>query len=196
MSKNSKESEKQISPLLKLVIDLGPLILFFVADELSDIFVATGVLLVSVTVSFIASWLLTHKIPILPSVSLLFVLVFGGLTLFLGDEEFIKIEVSLTNALCGAALLAGLFWGQSLLKLVFGTMVDIDDEGWKKLTFRLGLFMIAIAVTNEIVRQYVSTDLWVIFRVYGILALNVVFLVTQIPIVKRHLIEEKQETSN
>ena len=192
MGKNSTEAGAQMSPMLKLGIDLGPLILFFIADEIYDIFVATGVLLVSLIISFGISWVMARKIPILPSVSLIFVLIFGGLTLFLGDEEFIKIEVTLTNALCGVALLLGLFWKQSLLRMVFGQMLDVDDEGWTKLTIRLGLFLIAIAILNEIVRYSVSTDMWVAFRVYGILGLNAVFLATQIPIMKRHLIEEEE----
>ncbi len=194
MTANSKKKEEQVSPVLKLCIDLGPLILFFITDELYDIFIATGVLLAAVIVSFVVSWILTHKIPILPSVSLLFVLVFGGLTLALGDEEFIKIEVSLTNALCGIVLLGGLIWNQSLLSIVFGSMLEIDEDGWKKLTFRLGLFMIALALLNEIVRQFAS-DYWIIFRVWGILGLNVIFLITQIPIMKRHLIEENGDPS-
>jgi len=192
MGKNSTEAGAQMSPMLKLGIDLGPLILFFIADEIYDIFVATGVLLVSLIISFGVSWVMARKIPILPSVSLIFVLIFGGLTLFLRDEEFIKIEVTLTNALCGVALLLGLFWKQSLLRMVFGQMLDVDDEGWTKLTIRLGLFLIAIAILNEIVRYSVSTDMWVAFRVYGILGLNAVFLATQIPIMKRHLIEEEE----
>jgi len=191
MGKNSTDTGEQMSPMLKLGIDLGPLILFFIADELYDIFVATGVLLVSLVFSFGVSWAMARKIPILPSVSLVFVLIFGGLTLFLGDEEFIKIEVTLTNALCGVALLLGLVWKQSLLRMVFGQMLDVDDEGWAKLTVRLGLFLIAIAILNEIVRYSVSTDMWVAFRVYGILGLNAVFLATQIPIMKRHLIEDE-----
>ncbi|MEH6401940.1 MAG: inner membrane-spanning protein YciB [Sneathiella sp.] len=191
MDKKTANTGDNMSPMIKLGIDLGPLILFFVADELYDIFVATGVLLVSLIISFGVSWVMARKIPILPSVSLVFVLIFGGLTLFLGDEEFIKIEVTLTNALCGIALLLGLFWKQSLLRMVFGQMLDVDDEGWKKLTIRLGLFLIAIAITNEVVRYSVSTDMWVAFRVYGILGLNAVFLATQIPIMKRHLIEDE-----
>lgn len=191
MDEHTTQSERQMSPMIKLAVDLGPLLLFFIADEMYDIFVATGVLLVSLTVSFAVSWALARKIPILPSVSLVFVLIFGGLTLFLGDEEFIKIEVTLTNALCGVALLLGLIWKQSLLRMVFGQMLDVDDEGWTKLTIRLGLFLIAIALINEVVRYSVSTDMWVAFRVYGILGLNAVFLVTQIPIMKRHLIEDE-----
>ena len=177
-------------PILKILIDLGPLLLFFVVDQLADIFLATGVLMVAVAAAFAVSWKMNRKIPILPSVTLVFVFIFGGLTLLLGDEEFIKIEVTLTNALCGLALLAGLAMDKSLLKIAFGGVTELDDPGWYKLTLRMGLFLIAIAAINESVRYSVPTDLWVIFRVYGILLLSALFFVSQIPLIKRHLVKD------
>ena len=190
MNKNSTQSTKSMPPILKSLIDLGPLLLFFAVDQLADIFLATGVLMIAVAVAFAVSWKMTRKIPILPSLTLIFVLIFGGLTLLLGDEEFIKIEVTLTNALCGLFLLAGLAKGKSLLKIAFGEVTELDDLGWRKLTFRMGLFLIFIAATNEMVRHSVPTDLWVMFRVYGILLLTALFFVSQIPLIKRHLIED------
>lgn len=184
------QAAPQMSPLVKLLIDIGPLLLFFVVDQMADIFVATGALLIACIASFAASWTMLRKIPVLPTVSLVFVLIFGSLTLLLGDEEFIKIEVSITNALCGAFLLSGLLFGQSFLKTAFGQVLDMDDEGWKKLTLRLGLFLIALGALNEVVRHLVSNDIWVAFRVYGILGLNGLFFLTQIPIIKRHITEE------
>ena len=92
-------------PILKSLVDLGPLLLFFAVDQLADIFLATGVLMVAVAAAFAVSWKMTRQIPILPSATLVFVLIFGGLTILLGDEEFIKIEVTLTNALCGLTVL-------------------------------------------------------------------------------------------
>jgi intracellular septation protein len=190
MSKPSTQPEKTMPPLLKSTIDLGPLLLFFVAEQLADIFLATGVLMVAVATAFAVSWKETRKVPILPSVTLIFVFIFGGLTLLLGDEEFIKIEVTLTNALCGLILLGGLAMGKSLLQTAFGEMTEIDDLGWRKLTFRMGIFLIAIAAANEAVRASVSTDLWVLFRVYGILVLTALFFLAQVPLIKRHLIED------
>lgn len=183
-------------PILKSLIDLGPLLLFFAVDQLADIFLATAVLMVAVAAAFAVSWKKTRKIPILPSATLVFVLIFGGLTLLLGDEEFIKIEVTLTNALCGLFLLAGLVMGKSLLKIAFGDVTDLDDPGWHKLTLRMGLFLIAIAAVNEVVRRSVATDLWVMFRVYGILLLTALFFVSQIPLIKRHLIEKGTAGTN
>jgi intracellular septation protein len=182
-------------PLLKSTIDLGPLLLFFVAEQLADIFLATGVLMVAVATAFAVSWKLTRKVPILPSVTLIFVFIFGGLTLLLGDEEFIKIEVTLTNALCGLILLGGLAMGKSLLQTAFGEMTEIDDLGWRKLTLRMGVFLIGVAVANEVIRASVSTDLWVIFRVYGILVLTALFFIAQVPLIKRHMIDEEEAGS-
>lgn len=176
-------------PLLKSVVDLGPLILFFVVEQLADIFWATGVLMVAVAAAFIVSWALTRQIPILPSATLVFVLIFGGLTLFLGNEEFIKIEVTLSNALCGVILLAGMAMGKSFLKIAVGEMIDLDDQVWSKLTWRMGWFLIAVATLNEVVRQSAPTDLWVMFRVYGILALTALFFMLQLPLLKRHMSE-------
>ena len=193
---SSTPSTKSMSPILKSLIDLGPLLLFFAVDQLADIFLATGVLMVAVAAAFAVSWKMTRQIPILPSATLVFVLIFGGLTLLLGDEEFIKIEVTLTNALCGLILLAGLAMGKSLLKIAFGGVTELDDPGWRKLTLRMGLFLIAIAAVNEAVRQSVPTDLWVMFRVYGILLLTALFFVSQIPLIKRHLIEDETTGAN
>ena len=179
-------------PLLKSAIDLGPLLLFFVAEQMADIFLATGVLMAAVAVAFAVSWKLTRKIPILPSVTLIFVFIFGGLTLLLGDEDFIKIEVTLTNALCGVILLGGLAMGNSLLKIAFGEMIELNDLGWHKLTLRMGVFLIAIALTNEVVRASVSTDLWVMFRVYGILVLAALFFLAQMPLINRYMIDEEE----
>jgi len=196
MIKISTQSAKSMSPMLRSVIDLGPLLLFFSVDQLADIFLATGVLMVAVAAAFAVSWKLTRKIPILPSVTLIFVFIFGGLTLLLGDEEFIKIEVTLTNALCGLILLGGLAMGKSLLQIAFGEMTELDDLGWRRLTLRMGIFLIFIAVVNEVVRQSVPTDLWVMFRVYGILVLTALFFLAQIPLMKRHLINKEETSTN
>ena len=195
MSKRPTQPTK-IHPVLKGSIDLGPLLLFFAVEQLADIFLATGVLMVAVAAAFAVSWKLTRQIPILPSVTLIFIFIFGGLTLLLGDEDFIKIEVTLTNALCGLILLGGLAMGKSLLKIAFGEMTAIDDLGWHKLTLRMGVFLIAIAAVNEVVRRSASTDLWVMFRVYGILVLSALFFLSQVPLIKRHMIDDGTNGSN
>ena len=122
MSEDKEKSApaNQVSPMIKLLIDLGPLILFFIVDEMAGIFYATGALIVACVIAFAVSWQLARKIPVIATASLIFVLIFGGLTLWLGDEEFVKIEVSVTNALCGLILLGGMAFGKSLLYIAFG----------------------------------------------------------------------------
>jgi intracellular septation protein len=176
--------------ILKFIIDFGPLFIFFAVDQIVGIFWATGALMIAAGIAFAISYKLAKTIPILPSVTLVFVLIFGGLTVFLGDESFIKIEVSLANALCGAFLLAGLVYDKSLLKIAFGEIALIDDIGWKKLTFRMGVFLLTIAALNEFARRILPTDEWVFFRVYGILGLSALFFLSQIPLIKSNLLNE------
>jgi intracellular septation protein len=117
--------------------------------------------------------------------------VFGGLTLWLQNETFIKVKVTLINALFGTILLSGLFFGKQLLKLVLGEALKMDDEGWRILTLRWGLFFFALAGLNEIVWRTVSTDLWVNFKVFGILPLTLLFALSQAPLMNRHMIESQ-----
>ena len=111
---------------------------------------------------------LTRRLPIMPFVTGIVVLVFGGLTLWLHDETFIKMKPTIVNALFGGALLGGLVFGKSLLGYVFDSVFRLTDEGWRKLTFRWGVFLLVLAVLNEIVWRSVPTDTWVTFKVFGI----------------------------
>ena len=126
----------------------------------------------------------------MPLVSAGFVGVFGALTLWLHDDTFIKVKVTLINALFGAALLGGLYFGQLFLKLVMGEAIRMTDEGWRKLTIRWGLFFFAMAVLNEVIWRTQSTDFWVNFKVFGLLPLSLVFALAQAPLMTRYMIEE------
>ncbi|MGI9371951.1 MAG: inner membrane-spanning protein YciB [Hyphomicrobiales bacterium] len=182
-----------IHPGIKLLIDIGPLLLFFVVDRIAGIFWACGTVMAASAIAVITQYVLTKEIPILPGVTALFVLVFGGLTLFLGDENFVKMEVSITNALCGALLLGGLAFRKSLLKIAFGEVAELPDNAWKKLTFRMGIFLLSIAILNEMARAYLSTDDWVFFRVYGILGLSALFFALQAPMLREYMLEADTE---
>src|SRR5262245_14430921 len=129
-------------PLLKLLIEAGPLVVFFVANWLGGIFWATGVFMAATAISLAASWVLTRKLAIAPLIGAGFVAVFGALTLWLHDDTFIKVKVTLINALFGTVLLGGLAFRQFFLKFVMGEAVNMTDEGWRKLTLRLGLFFL------------------------------------------------------
>ncbi|HUE45920.1 MAG TPA: septation protein A [Aestuariivirgaceae bacterium] len=177
-------------PALKLATEMGPLIAFFVANAWGGIFWATGVYMVAAGVALAISWAMTRRLAIVPIVTLGFVVAFGALTLWLADETFIKVKVSIINALFGVILLTGLAMRRPLLKLALGEAVNMDAEGWRKLTIRWALFFFAMAALNEVVWRSFSTDAWVNFKVFGLLPLAIVFAMAQIRLMQRHMVEE------
>jgi intracellular septation protein len=137
--------------ILKLALELGPLAIFYIANARADIFVATAWFMAAMVGSLVLSWLLLHKLAVMPVVTGVVVLVFGGLTLYLQDATFIKIKPTIVNALFAAVLLGGLAFGQSLLRYVFGDVYKLKPKGWTILTLRWGLFFLFLAVLNEVV---------------------------------------------
>ena len=176
---------------LRILVEWGPLVSFFIANARGGIFWGTGVFMAATAVALAVSWTMTRKLAMVPLIGAVFVAVFGGLTLWLQNETFIKVKVTLINALFGTILLSGLFFGKQLLKLVLGEALKMDDEGWRILTLRWGLFFFALAGLNEIVWRTVSTDLWVNFKVFGILPLTLLFALSQAPLMNRHMIESQ-----
>ncbi len=172
--------------LLKMLIEVGPLAVFFVANARWGIFTATAVFMVTIVVSLAVSYSMERKLPLMPLVTAVVVLVFGGLTLALNDELFIKLKPTIVNTLFAAALLGGLVFRRSLLQPVFGTVFELTEEGWRKLTLRWGLFFILLAVLNEVVWRNFDTDTWVSFKVFGIMPLTVVFSLAQMPLLSRY----------
>ena len=191
----SAEKPRGMPPLLKLATEVGPLAAFFLANAWGGIFWATGVYMLAAAVALAVSWALTRRIAIVPIVTLGFVVAFGGLTLILADEVFIKVKVSIINAMFGAILLAGLALGRPLLKLALGEALNLDPEGWRKLTIRWALFFFAMAGLNEFVWRNVSTDAWVNFKVFGLLPLAIVFALAQIRLMQRHMVEERSPSA-
>ena len=184
-----KTTKPQLNPLLKLTLDLGPLILFFFANSHYGIFVATATFMVAVLAALAVSYVLTRHLPIMPVVTAMIVVVFGGLTLILHDATFIKVKPTIIYALFGAVLLGGLFFNKPLLGIVFDSLFELTDEGWRKLTLRWALFFFLLAVLNEIVWRNTSTNVWVDFKVFGVTPLTLVFGALQVPLIKKYTIE-------
>lgn len=180
----------ELNPLLKLALELGPLLVFFFANSRFDIFAATAAFMVAITVSLVVSWFLTRKLPIMPVISGVVVLFFGALTLYLQDELFIKLKPTIVNSLFGAILLGGLLFGKSLLGYVFDSVFKLTNEGWRKLTLRWGIFFFVLAIINEVVWRNFSTDFWVSFKVFGFMPITLVFTLAQMPLILKHSIEE------
>ena len=164
----SEMSEKEkLNPILKLVLDIGPLVLFFAANARFGIFTATAVFMAAVLLALGVAYVKLRRVEIMPLVTAIIVLIFGGLTLFLHNAEFIKLKPTIIYVLFGGTLIGGLLFGKSFLGILFDSVFDLTDEGWRKLTWRWALFFFALALLNEIVWRNFSTDVWVSIKLFG-----------------------------
>jgi intracellular septation protein len=155
--------KKQLNPVLKLLLDIGPLVLFFAANSKFGIFVATGAFMMAVLTALAISYAMTRHIAVMPVVTAVIVLIFGGLTLMLHDELFIKLKPTIIYLLFGGTLVGGLLFGKPLLGIVFDSVFHLCDEGWRKLTWRSDVFFFELAILNENVWRTQTTDFWVSF---------------------------------
>ncbi|HEY0440889.1 MAG TPA: septation protein A [Xanthobacteraceae bacterium] len=170
---------------LKLALDLGPLVLFFAANARWGIFAGTAVFMVAILIALAVSYALTRRLPIMAIVSGIVVTVFGGLTLVLHDETFIKMKPTIIYVLFGGALLGGLALRKPLLARLFDAMFELDPEGWRKLTVRWALFFLALALANEVVWRTQTTEFWLGFKAATVV-LTFAFAAAQFPLLKRH----------
>ncbi len=182
---------KALNPMLKFALELGPLALFFAVYSRLGIFAATGVLMAGVLATLVVSYAMLRRIPIMPLVTAVIVLIFGSLTLILHDETLIKIKPTALYLLFGGALFVGLWVKKPLLKILFDGALHVTEEGWRKLTWRWAFFFLALAVLNEIVWRTQTTDLWVKFKTFGFLPLTLLFALAQAPLIMKY--ETKDE---
>jgi intracellular septation protein len=206
----------QLSPGLKLALDLGPLLLFFLgnsrpalfapllapflppellAGEHAGIFTATAVFIPAVLLALVVGYALTRHLPVMPLVTAVVVVAFGGLTLALQNETFIKLKPTIVYLLFGGVLLGGLAFRKPLLGMVFDSVFHLTDEGWRKLTLRWALFFVVLAILNELVWRTQSTDFWVNFKVFGVLPLTFLFGALQYPLLTKYAAPEAKESS-
>ena len=173
-----------------MAFEMGPLVIFFVVNARWGIMLATATFMAATLVSLVFLYAKTRQLPVMLVVSASFILVFGGLTLALDDALFIKLKPTIVNVLFAGALFTGLAVRRNFLKSIFETAFHIDDEGWRKLTWRWAWFFLVLAVTNEIVWRTQTTDFWVSFKVFGIMPLTVAFSLTLLPLIFRHQIKD------
>jgi intracellular septation protein len=205
------------NPGLKLVLEMGPLVLFFLANkwpqvfeplfrpvlpaallsgDKAGIFTATCVLMASVVAALALSYVITRHLPIMPVVTAIAVVLFGSLTLAFDNDLFIKLKPTLVNAIFGAALIGGLAFGKPLLPVVLDSVLHLSEVGWRKLTLRWGLFFFVLAALNEAVWRTQTTDFWVTFKAFGIMPLTVVFALSQVPLIMKYEAKTTEEAAS
>lgn len=201
------DTGKNANPFLKLILEIGPIAVFFLAyrmapvaegtpeseANLSQIMFATSVFIPVILLSLALSWFLTKHLPRMAVMTAVLVIIFGGLTLWLRDDTFIKMKPTILYALFAGALGFGLTRGTSYLKVLMGEMIPMDDAGWMKLTARFALFFVALAIANEFVWRTMSTDMWVNFRTFVLPAATFVFMMTQLGTLSKHSTEDDED---
>jgi intracellular septation protein len=186
-------SDSGSQQLLKFVVELGPLIVFFLVNARAGIFWGTGCFIAATVIALVASRILFGRVAVMPLVSGAFVLVFGTLTLWLQNDLFIKLKPTIVNAIFATTLFGGLLFGKSLLKYLFGDVFALTEEGWRKLTFRWACFFVFLAVLNELAWRTLSTDSWVTFKVFGIMPITMIFAISQVGLLQRYALDKPAE---
>jgi intracellular septation protein len=205
----------QLNPILKLALDIGPLLLFFFANsrpvlfepwleplipqavasgDRAGIFVATAVFMVAIVAALAITYALTRHLPMMPLLTAAIVVVFGGLTLFLQNETFIKLKPTIIYLLFAGTLFGGMIFRKPLLAMVFDQVFHLTDEGWRRLTVRWALFFVVLAVLNEIIWRTQSTDTWVTFKVFGVMPLTFIFAALQYPLLTKYAASPRDQT--
>jgi intracellular septation protein len=180
-------------PWIKLVLDIGPLIVFFATFQFFGIFRATAVFMVAVIAALAVSYFREGRVSPMPVFSAVLVVFFGGLTLYFKNDVFIKLKFTVIYVILGTMLIGGLAFNRLFIKYAFGEAFDLSETGWRKLTWRWGGFFLGIAVLNEIVWRTFATSIWMDFKFWAVTPLIFLFALAQMPLVLKHDISGEKE---
>ncbi len=189
-------TQRALPPLIKVIVDFGPLVTFFLANSQAGLMVATAAFMVTTLIALSITFAVERRLAPMPLITGVFVLIFGGLTLWLDNELFIKLKPTIVNLLFASILAAGLMTGRPLMKFLFQDAFKLTDEGWRKLTIRWASFFVFLAVLNEVVWRNFSTDFWVAFKVWGNIPITLIFAVSQVSLLTRYRLDEDATPAN
>jgi intracellular septation protein len=175
--------------LRRSVVDFAPLLLFFVAYRLFDLYAATATVMVAAVAAAVLGYWFDRKLHPVPVATAVIILIFGGLTLYLNNDTFIKMKPTMVYALFAVVLLGGLFFNRPFVKYVLGTAVILKEGSWRVLTWRFGIFFLAMALITELIWRNFSNDIWVTFHTFGGIGLTLLFSLSQVPFLLKHQIE-------
>ncbi|MDQ3139224.1 MAG: septation protein A [Pseudomonadota bacterium] len=192
----SDVKRKELGAGMRLLLDVGPLILFFIANAKFGIFAATGAFIVAIIVAMMVSLALTRRVTALQTFSAVMVVVMGGLTLYFHNETFIKIKPTIYYTFVAGILGFGYFADKPILKSVLGSAYPgLDGAGWAKLTRNWAIFFAVMAVVNEVVWRNSSTDFWIGFKLWGAMPATLLFAVANVPMLMRHGLTKDEAVS-
>ena len=191
---------KAENPLLRFILDIGPLLLFFLAnsvgesrfglDETERVIVATSVFVVATLISLGIGYIFTRKVSGMALFSGILVLFFGGLTIYLKDKTFFQLKFTLVNVFFGVLILGGLIFKKSLLAMVLNSGFKLTEEGWYKLSVRWGVFFLFLGAANEVLRRMVDWNTWTNLKFFALMPLMFIFAVAQAPLMMRYELKE------
>lgn len=210
MSERRPPTPDAKASLRRFLLEIGPLAVFFFTyvgwgyvfpapdpmppGEVADsLIAATAVLMVAVVVSLALSYKWERRVPLMPLVTAVMVLIFGGLTIILRDAIFIKMKPTIVNSLFAAALFVGLAFNKSFLHPLLGHTLALSRIGWRILTWRWAFFFVFLAILNEVIWRNFSEAFWVSFKAWGMFPLTLVFALSQVPLIQRHAAEAPQQ---
>ena len=194
MTDHNSDTQKDAAPQgqgRKLLLDLGPLVVFFATNYITgDFMLAVGLLVAATVVALAAGWMLERRISMMALFGCVAVAFFGGLSLYFDNELFIKIKPTVLTVLLAAVIAGGRLLGRNPLGLLMGTQLRMRDAGWRALSWLWVAMFLTTALANEIAWRSLSTDNWVTFKVFGITAISLLFAVLSVPVMTKHQIED------
>ena len=187
-------AKREVGAAMRIALDIGPLILFFVANAKFGIFTATALFMIAIVIAMAVSYALVRRVSVIQLFSAFMVIVMGGLTLWLHDESFIKLKPTIYYGFVAGLLGYGLATGKPMLQSVLGSAYPgLEPEGWRKLTRNWALFFVAMAIANELVWRNSTTQFWISYKLWGALPATMLFALANVPMLLRHGLAREDE---